>query len=422
MSDSDRPTYPDLQPDFHRADELPVAAVTPPQPPEEAGAQPPAPPEVGEAEPPESPERRRHSRSGSGRAALGALFGAIVGGLLVAAVFTYVSPGRTVITQIAPATSTGVVASDTVEDQPIVVVAAEVVPSVVNVAITQNDVFGGTVSGNGSGVILTPDGYILTNNHVVAGATSISVQIGTRDLRAKVVGTDASSDLAVIKVAASGLTAARIGSSAGLEVGQGVVAVGSPFGLDKTVTSGIVSALHRSNLFTGVAAYTNLIQTDAPINPGNSGGGLFDLRGNLVGINALIESPSGQSGSAQSAGIGFSIPIDYANFIARQIIEGKKVQHPYLGVGTVDVTPSLASQNHLPVSSGALVQFVAQNSPASAAGIKDGDIIVSMGGQQITTSDEVVAAVRNSRIGERVRVELIRGTSHITVTVTMGSV
>ena len=422
MSDSDRPTYPDRQPDFHRADELPVAAVTPPQPPEEAGAQPPAPPEVGEAEPPESPERRRHSRGGSGRAALGALFGAIVGGLLVAAVFTYVSPGRTVITQIAPATSTGVVASDTVEDQPIVVVAAEVVPSVVNVAITQNDVFGGTVSGNGSGVILTPDGYILTNNHVVAGATSISVQIGTRDLRAKVVGTDASSDLAVIKVAASGLTAARIGSSAGLEVGQGVVAVGSPFGLDKTVTSGIVSALHRSNLFTGVAAYTNLIQTDAPINPGNSGGGLFDLRGDLVGINALIESPSGQSGSAQSAGIGFSIPIDYANFIARQIIEGKKVQHPYLGVGTVDVTPSLASQNHLPVSSGALVQFVAQNSPASAAGIKDGDIIVSMGGQQITTSDEVVAAVRNSRIGERVRVELIRGPAHITVTVTMGSV
>jgi putative serine protease PepD len=350
---------------------------------------------------------------------LAALLGGIIGGLLVAAVFTWVVPPRTETAELSPAPA-AVVASDTVEDQPIETVAADVVPSVVNVAITQNSGFFGPVSGNGSGVILTRDGFILTNNHVVEGATSIDVQLGTKDLAAKVVGTDPSSDLAVIKVDATGLTPARIGNSAALKVGQGVVAVGSPFGLDKTVTQGIVSALHRSDLNTGVAAYTNLIQTDAPINPGNSGGGLFDLQGNVVGINALIDT--GNSGAAQSAGIGFSIPIDYANFIARQIIAGKKVQHPYLGVGTVDVTPPLASQNHLAVSSGALVQMVAQNSPAASAGIKDGDIIVSMGTQAITTSDEVVAAVRNARIGERLRIELVRGTAHVTVTVTMGSV
>jgi len=369
--------------------------------------------------PPEEPPAPRSQSRGTGRAVLAAVLGGIIGGLLVAAVFTWVVPPRTETAELSPAPA-AVVASDTVEDQPIETVAADVVPSVVNVAITQNSGFFGPVSGNGSGVILTRDGFILTNNHVVEGATSIDVQIGTRDLAAKVVGTDPSSDLAVIKVDATGLTPARIGNSAALKVGQGVVAVGSPFGLDKTVTQGIVSALHRSDLNTGVAAYTNLIQTDAPINPGNSGGGLFDLQGNVVGINALIDT--GNSGAAQSAGIGFSIPIDYANFIARQIIAGKKVQHPYLGVGTVDVTPPLASQNHLAVSSGALVQMVAQNSPAARAGIKDGDIIVSMGAQEITTSDEVVAAVRNARIGERLRIELVRGTAHITVTVTMGSV
>lgn len=368
---------------------------------------------------PEEPLASRSQSRGTGRAVLAAVLGGIIGGLLVAAVFTWVIPPRTETAELSPAPA-AVVASDTVEDQPIETVAADVVPSVVNVAITQNSGFFGPVSGNGSGVILTRDGFILTNNHVVEGATSIDVQIGTRDLPAKVVGTDPSSDLAVIKVDATGLTPARIGNSAALKVGQGVVAVGSPFGLDKTVTQGIVSALHRSDLNTGVAAYTNLIQTDAPINPGNSGGGLFDLQGNVVGINALIDT--GNSGAAQSAGIGFSIPIDYANFIARQIIAGKKVQHPYLGVGTVDVTPPLASQNHLAVSSGALVQMVAQNSPAARAGIKDGDIIVSMGAQGITTSDEVVAAVRNARIGERLRIVLVRGTAHITVTATMGSV
>ena len=417
MSDEYRP-YPGDRTPIGADEDVTGSTASPPPEPAPTGR--PAPVDEPLASvPPEEPPAPRSQSRGTGRAVLAAVLGGIIGGLLVAAVFTWVIPSRTEIAELSPAPA-AVVASDTVEDQPIETVAADVVPSVVNVAITQNSGFFGPVSGNGSGVILTRDGFILTNNHVVEGATSIDVQIGTRDLAAKVVGTDPSSDLAVIKVDATGLTPARIGNSAALKVGQGVVAVGSPFGLDKTVTQGIVSALHRSDLNTGVAAYTNLIQTDAPINPGNSGGGLFDLQGNVVGINALIDT--GNSGAAQSAGIGFSIPIDYANFIARQIIAGKKVQHPYLGVGTVDVTPPLASQNHLAVSSGALVQMVAQNSPAARAGIKDGDIIVSMGAQGITTSDEVVAAVRNARIGERLRIELVRGTAHITVTVTMGSV
>ena len=417
MSDEYRP-YPGDRTPIGADEDVTGSTASPPPEPAPTGR--PAPVDEPLASvPPEEPPAPRSQSRGTGRAVLAAVLGGIIGGLLVAAVFTWVVPPRTETAELSPAPA-AVVASDTVEDQPIETVAADVVPSVVNVAITQNSGFFGPVSGNGSGVILTRDGFILTNNHVVEGATSIDVQIGTRDLAAKVVGTDPSSDLAVIKVDATGLTPARIGNSAALKVGQGVVAVGSPFGLDKTVTQGIVSALHRSDLNTGVAAYTNLIQTDAPINPGNSGGGLFDLQGNVVGINALIDT--GNSGAAQSAGIGFSIPIDYANFIARQIIAGKKVQHPYLGVGTVDVTPPLASQNHLAVSSGALVQMVAQNSPAARAGIKDGDIIVSMGAQEITTSDEVVAAVRNARIGERLRIELVRGTAHMAVTVTMGSV
>jgi putative serine protease PepD len=239
---------------------------------------------------------------------------------------------------------------------------------------------------------------------------------------AKVVGTDPQSDLAVIKVPATGLHVATIGKSASLEVGQVVIAVGSPFGLDKTVTEGIVSALHRSNLGTGAAAYTNLIQTDAAINPGNSGGGLFDTQGELVGINSLIESPSGQLGTSQSAGIGFAIPIDYAMSVADQLIAGKKVEHPFLGVGTVTVDQSLAAQFNLDVTSGALVQSVAAGSPAASAGIKVGDIIVSLNGADVTTSDELLAAIRNTTIGQSVAVEIDRSGKRITIHVTIGSV
>jgi putative serine protease PepD len=258
-----------------------------------------------------------------------AAIGSVVGGVLVAAALVWalgLVPGMSPLK--APAGSGAVTAANRITINPAAqgtdvaeAVAAKAVPSVVNVTIQQRrtDPFTGQTSyvdlGNGSGVIIRSDGYILTNNHVVDGATKIIVRLGTTEVTATVVGTDPTSDLAVIKIAKTGLPAATIGSSADLQVGEEVIAVGSPFGLDKTVTSGIVSALHRTNLTqgqSGVTSYTNLIQTDASINPGNSGGALADLSGAVVGINTLIFSPSGQLGQSQSAGIGFAIPIDFA--------------------------------------------------------------------------------------------------------------
>ena len=276
-------------------------------------------------------------------------------------------------------------------------------------------------SGIGSGIILRSDGYILTNNHVASGATRITVRLGTTDYPASIVGTDPSSDLAVIKVAKTGLPVATLGSSSTLQVGESVIAVGSPFGLDKTVTSGIVSALHRSNLQTGIgaAAYTDLIQTDAPINPGNSGGALADDTGQVVGINTLIETPTGQLGASQSAGIGFAIPMDYAKTIADQIIAGQKVTHPFLGVSAVTVTPAFAKQFGLSVTSGALVQQVVSGSPAETGGIKVGDIIVQMGTTQIMSSDDMFAAVRNATVGKPIAIQVVRNGKTLTLQVTL---
>ena len=365
--------------------------------------------------------RTRRTGSGFGRLLMAALIGGVVGaaalylGLLAidrGAVPGLTSPSSSVLSTIAP-----------VPAQPIEAVAARIVPSVVNIAIEQQDAFG-TSSGVGSGVIIRSDGYILTNNHVVEGATRLVVRLGTVDLVARVVGADPGSDLAVLKIDRTGLPAATLGSSAGLQVGEGVVAVGSPFGLDKTVTSGIVSALHRTNLTqgqSGVTAYTNLIQTDAPINPGNSGGALTDLTGAVVGINTLIYSPTGQLGSSQSAGIGFAIPIDFAKTIADQLIAGKKITHPYLGLSTATVNEAFAQYYGLPVSSGALVQQVSPGSPAAAAGIRVGDIIVRVGDQAVATSEDVLVAVRAGRIGQSVQIESVRGDKHVTVEATLTS-
>lgn len=322
-----------------------------------------------------------------------------------------------------PASSVDASSTLVMPAQPIEAVSAKVLPSVVNIAVEQTDAFGSS-SGVGSGVIIRSDGYILTNNHVVEGASKIVVSLGTTDLIARVVGTDPASDLAVIKIDRTGLPAATLGSSASLQVGETVIAVGSPFGLDKTVTAGIVSALHRTNLTqvqSGVSSYTNLIQTDAPINPGNSGGALADLSGSVVGINTLILSPTGQLGTSQSAGIGFAIPIDFARAIADQLIAGKRIQHPYLGVSAATVTPEIAQFYSLPVESGALVQQVAAGSPAEAAGIKVGDIIVRIGQATVATSEEVFAAVRASSIGTTVQVEVAREGGHLTVQATLAS-
>ena len=367
-------------------------------------------------------------------------FGAVVGGLLVAIGLMWalgLLPGARPLTPsagISPAAkaqnitiSPSNTSADIAE-----AVASKAVPSVVNVTIeqAQTDPFTGKTAygavGNASGVIIRPDGYIVTNNHVVSGADRILVTVGVENKVAKVVGVDPTTDLAVIKIDSTGLPAITIGSSKDLQVGQWVMAVGSPFGLEKTVTSGIISALQRSEQAQGQSAndittYTNLIQTDAAINPGNSGGALVDERGRLVGLNSLIQSPSGGVGAAQSAGIGFAIPVDFVIDIANQLIKSGKATHPFLGVSTQTVDEALAVQYSLPVKSGALVAFVQPGGPAAVAGIKRGDIIVKIGATTVGSVEDVFAATRLHQIGDRVALQLVRADTTLTVNVTLGS-
>ena len=416
----DRPSF-EPSPSVPPVEPPAPAYVAPPAP---AYVEPPAPAYVAPPVTPPAAVQGRAPRRGVGFGGL--LVAALLGGLIGAAAIGVALPVivGSVKTPAAPvATPASVITTLAMPTQPIEAVAAKVVPSVVNIAVDIRDAFG-TSSAVGSGVIIRSDGYILTNNHVIENASKIVVSLGTIDLTATVVGADPASDLAVIKIDKTGLPAAVIGESGSLQVGEGVIAVGSPFGLDKTVTSGIVSALHRTNLASGqsgVTSYTNLIQTDAPINPGNSGGALADFSGAVVGINTLILSPAGQLGTSQSAGIGFAIPIDFAKSIADQLIAGKKITHPFLGVSAATVTPQIAQYYSLPVSSGALVQQVTSGSPAATAGIKVGDIIVRIDGQTISTSEDVFAAVRGSKVGQQVQVEVVRGTRHVTIQVTLGS-
>jgi len=367
-----------------------------------------------------------------------AALGATVGGLLVAAGLVWalgLLPGAKPLRSVpAPATAVkaqNITISPTSQPGDVAeAVASKAVPSVVNVTVEQEqtDQFTGKTVyqevGNGSGILIRSDGYILTNNHVVDGADRVVVTVGVDDKTARVVGVDTSTDLAVLKIDGSGYPAIGLGSSKDLKVGQFVMAVGSPFGLEKTVTSGIISALQRSEQVQGandITTYTNLIQTDAAINPGNSGGALVDARGRLVGVNTLIQSPSGGVGAAQSAGIGFAIPVDFAVDIANQLIKSGKASHPFMGVSTQTVDEALAVQYGLPVKSGALVAFVQPGGPAAAGGIKRGDIIVKIDAIPVGSVEDVFAATRQHKIGDRVSVELVRSDSSLTVDVTLGS-
>ncbi len=308
-------------------------------------------------------------------------------------------------------------------------VAIKVTPSVVSIGVQQTafDPFTRrTVTqtvGNGSGVIIRSDGYILTNDHVIAGADGITVNIGVEELPATVVGRDPSSDLAVIRVERTGLPEMEIGSSAELVVGQPVVAIGSPFGLAQSVTTGIVSALGRTSFAESagsrLTAYTSLIQTDAAINPGNSGGALTDARGRLIGINTLIQT--GSEYVAQSAGVGFAIPVDYASAIADELIRTGRASHPYMGVSTLTMSPVIAARYGLPVEAGAIVESVAAGSPAEAAGVERGDIIVEIAGIPVRSVEDVFAAIRGQSIGDTVRVRLYRGDVERALDLTLGS-
>jgi len=255
----------------------------------------------------------------------------------------------------------------------------------------------------GSGVIVdAKHGYILTNAHVVDHATSITVTLQDgRDLKATIVGTDPPSDIAVVRVTARGLTQIRFGDSARLAVGDFVVAIGNPFGLPHSVTSGIVSGLKR----TGFSPddFENYIQTDASINPGNSGGALVDLRGDLVGINTAILSASGDN-----IGIGFAIPVNTARRVMRQLIEYGAVDRGQLGLNIYAVTPAVARSLGLHKAAGGLVEQVVPGSPADKAGIRAGDVVTTIAGHRIGSNTDLREAIGLLRVGDPVTIDLLR--------------
>ena len=294
--------------------------------------------------------------------------------------------------------------------------AAKAQPSVVSITAT------GDAGGVGSGVVLDDEGNILTNNHVVEGAQQLAVSMGDESYEAELVGADPSSDLAVIRLVGADpdkLSPIEVGDSDGLVVGEWVMAIGSPFGNEQSVSTGIVSALYRSTALpssSGTSIYANMIQTDAAINPGNSGGALVNDRGELIGINSIIESYSGSS-----SGVGFAIPVNYAVNIAEQIIDGKTPVHPYLGVSLTSVNALSARQSGLAVSEGALVVGVTADGPAAKAGIEQNDVVTAIDGEPVASADGLIIALREHEVGDKVTLTVARGKDTKDIEVELGS-
>ena len=283
----------------------------------------------------------------------------------------------------------------------------------------------------GTGFVIDDDGSILTNAHVVVGADDVAVQLSDkRSVKAKIIGQDLSTDLALLKVNPEGLdlTVLPLGSSRGIRVGDPTIAIGNPFGLDRTLTTGVVSALQREITAPNGFRITDVIQTDAAINPGNSGGPLIDATGRVIGINSQIETGDGSRGNV---GIGFAVPIDTAKRIVPELREKGRVERAYLGVTSLTIDGSLSALD-LPVKEGVLVQVVERGSPADKAGIRGGDIaaqvqgdsvrlggdiITSVNGEKVKTSDDLIRLVSDRDAGDTIRVELLRDGKRRTVEV-----
>jgi len=268
--------------------------------------------------------------------------------------------------------------------------------------------------GLGSGFIISPDGYILTNAHVVSGATEVSVKLtDRREFKAKVIGTDPRTDIALLKIDAQNLPTVRIGDSSKVKVGQWVMAMGSPFGFDNSVTAGIVSAKSRT---LPDSNYVPFIQTDAPINPGNSGGPLFNLDGQVIGINSQIYSQTGGY-----MGLSFAIPIDVAMNVENELQHFGKVTHGRLGVTVQNVSQNLAQAFGLKKPEGALVSSVENGGPAARAGIKPGDIIIAFNGKSVDQSATLPLIVGDMKPGQIASVRIWRGDGEHTLNVTVGA-
>lgn len=306
-------------------------------------------------------------------------------------------------------------------------VAERVSPSVVQIDVTTRDegadrlvhmlgrgngVDSPVARGTGSGVVFTPDGAILTNNHVVDEALTINVHLRDgRFLPARLVGRDPATDLAVVKVDAQGLVAAKFADSDTARVGEWVVAIGSPFGLGYTVTTGVLSARGRGGL--GMNAIEDYLQTDASINPGNSGGPLCDLEGRVVGINSMIVG--------KGSGIGFAVPSNIARRAAEQILKTGHVERAWIGAGVQDLTPELAAAMKLDPRAGALINSVTEAGPAQKAQIKPGDVIASVGGHAIHDGHDLIREVISRDVGAQTQLEIVRDGKHYGATVTLAA-
>jgi serine protease Do len=274
--------------------------------------------------------------------------------------------------------------------------------------------------GLGSGIIIDPQGYILTNEHVIHNADKITVTLpDSRELKAKLVGKDIRSDLAVLKINTKNLPYAKLGDSDKVEIGQWAIAIGNPFGFavnspKPTITVGVISALHRSLPSTEYREriYNDLIQTDAAINPGNSGGPLVNIEGEVIGINVAIYTTSGGY-----QGIGFAIPINQAKFVLGKLVKGEEVEYGWLGVQIQDVNSDLAKYFALPDTKGALVAKVLKNSPASKAGIKEGDIIREYNGKRILDTKDLLNKVMHTPVGRNVEVKVWRDKKEISLNI-----
>jgi serine protease Do len=272
----------------------------------------------------------------------------------------------------------------------------------------------------GSGFIVSPDGYVVTNNHLVQGLSGTgvvdSVTVITTDRKeypARIIGRDETSDLALLKIEGRNLPFVQWGDSTKARVGDWVLAIGNPYGLGGSVTAGIISALHRG--ITGVGAYDRYIQTDAAINMGNSGGPMFDLNGNVIGINSALISPTGAS-----VGIGLAIPAEAAKPVIDALMKGQRPMRGYLGVGLQPLDENLAPSLGLPKDSGEIVRSVVPGGPAAQGGLTQGDVIVRVNGQPVTPDQTVSYLVANTPVGSRIPLEIIRGGKRATVSVTVG--